>query len=39
VPRLAAHWWTRIAVLRPLHDHQVSDSMSEMALRFGDGAA
>jgi len=26
------HW-------RPLHDRQVSDSMSEMALRFGDGAA
>jgi hypothetical protein len=26
-------------ILRPLHDSQVSDSVSEAALEWGDGAA
>src|SRR5690349_9035161 len=31
--------WPVLAHLRPLHDRQVSDSMPEMALGWGDGAA
>jgi hypothetical protein len=37
--RLCVTFVERVHILRPLHDRQVSDSMRETALEWGDGAA